>query len=38
MIFDSALTILTDFAGKLPIFIVCILVFNLISDILWGGR
>lgn len=36
--FDVALTFMLEFANWLPVLICVILIFNLISNILWGGR
>lgn len=36
--FDVVLTFLLQFVNWLPTLICLVLVFNLISNILWGGR
>lgn len=36
--FDVVLTFLEQFISWLPTLICLVLVFNLISNILWGGR
>ena len=36
--FDVVLTFMTEFVNWLPVLIRLILVFNLIYDMLWGGK
>lgn len=36
--FDVATTFLIQFVNYLPTLICLVLIFNLISDLLWGGK
>ena len=36
--FDVAITFLIQFINIIPLFVCIILVFNIISDLLWGGK
>lgn len=36
--FDVALDFLTQFVSYIPLIVCLILVFNIISDLLWGGK
>lgn len=36
--FDVAMSFMTDFINIIPLFVCIILVFNIVSDLLWGGK
>lgn len=36
--FDIAIIFLTEMIDIIPLFVCVVLVFNIISDLLWGGK
>lgn len=36
--FDVAITFLTQMISIIPLFVCIVLIFNIISDLLWGGK
>lgn len=36
--FDVAIEFMTQFIQIIPLFVCIVLVFNIVSDLLWGGK